>query len=56
MRHLSGSIILDNSKGALEKIEADYTSENTDRLSVKQIEKLLRSLDYIKKELKNNKK
>lgn len=35
------------------KIGNDYTSENTQRLSVREIEKLLLSLDYIKKELKN---
>lgn len=44
-----------NSGDAL-KITSDYTSENTKRLTVKEVEKLLKSLDYIKKELKNIKK
>ncbi len=42
-------------QGVTEEVNSDYTSQNTKRLSVKEIEKLLRSLDYIKKELKNNK-
>jgi UDP-glucose 4-epimerase len=44
------------SRGVVKTIENDYTSENTKRLSVKEIEKLLLSLDYIKRELKNIKK
>ena len=38
------------------KFDSDFTSENTKRLNVKEVEKLLKSLDYIKKELKNKKK
>ncbi len=43
-------------RGIIKKMEGDYTSENTQRLTVKEVEKLLLSLDYIKKELKNQKK
>lgn len=43
-------------KGIVNKIESDFTSENTQRLTVPQIEKVLKSLDYIKKELKSFKK
>lgn len=39
-------------QGNLDNADADYTSENTQRLTVKEIEKLLLSLEYIKKELK----
>jgi UDP-glucose 4-epimerase len=39
-------------RGSVKNVEGDYTSENTKRLSVKEVEKLLLSLDYIKKELK----
>ncbi|MAF59734.1 MAG: polysaccharide biosynthesis protein [Candidatus Pacebacteria bacterium] len=39
-------------KGAVNKVDNDYTSETTERLTVPKIEKLLRSLDYIKEELK----
>ena len=42
--------------GVVKTFTEDYTSGNTKRLNVKEIEKLLRSLDYIKKELKNRKK
>lgn len=38
-------------KGNKVQAENDYTSENTKRLTVKEIEKILLSLDYIKKEL-----
>ncbi|QQG47696.1 MAG: polysaccharide biosynthesis protein [Candidatus Woesebacteria bacterium] len=38
-------------KGVVNKFNHDYTSENTKRLIVPEIEKLLLSLDYIKKEL-----
>jgi len=41
------------SQGIVKKISEDYTSENTKRLSVPEVEKLLLSLDYIKKELKS---
>jgi len=45
------------SQGTTAKISEDYTSENTKRLSVKETEKLLLSLDYVKQELKEyNKK
>jgi len=40
-------------KGGIDKIKEDYTSENTKRLSVSEIEKLLLSLDYIQSELKS---
>lgn len=43
-------------RGAIAKFDSDFTSENTKRLNVKEVEKLLKSLDYIKKELKNIKK
>ena len=33
----------------------DFTSENTKRLTVKEVEKLLLSLDYIKQEVKSMK-
>lgn len=39
-------------QGIINKIENDYTSENTKILSLKETEKLLLSLDYIKEELK----
>ena len=39
-------------QGVADKIEDDYTSENTKRLSLKETEKLLLSLDYIKEELR----
>lgn len=39
--------------GVVKKIDGDYTSENTRRLSVPEIEQLLLSLDYIQQELKN---
>jgi UDP-N-acetylglucosamine 4,6-dehydratase len=42
-------------QGTLQKIDGDYTSENTRRLSIKEVEKLLLSLDYIKQELKRKK-
>ncbi len=38
------------------QMESDYTSQNTKRLTVKEIEKTLLSLDYIKKELAGIKK
>ncbi len=44
------------SKGNYVKADSDYTSENTKRLTVKDTERVLKSLDYIKKELKNFKK
>lgn len=40
------------SHGVSDIIKEDFTSFNTRRLSVKEVEKLLLSLDYIKKELK----
>ncbi|HRH26889.1 MAG TPA: polysaccharide biosynthesis protein [Parcubacteria group bacterium] len=43
-------------KGNKIQIEGDYTSENTKRLTVKEVEKTLLSLDYIKKELSQIKK
>lgn len=43
-------------RGVLRQVDEDYTSGNTKQLTVKEVEKLLLSLDYIKKELKNNKK
>jgi len=42
-------------KGTTKNVEDDYTSGNTQRLSIKEIEKLLLSLDYIKQELKQGK-
>jgi UDP-N-acetylglucosamine 4,6-dehydratase/5-epimerase len=39
-------------KGTKTKIFEDYTSKNAERLSIKEIEKLLLSLDFIKEELK----
>jgi UDP-glucose 4-epimerase len=42
--------------GAVENIDGDYTSENTQRLSLKEVEKLLRSLPYIKQELRDQQK
>jgi UDP-glucose 4-epimerase len=42
-------------RGIAKKINGDYTSENTKRLTIPEIEKLLLSLDYIKEELKNHK-
>lgn len=39
------------SKGNRVQTDGDYTSKNTKRLTVKEIEKILLSLDYIKKEL-----
>ncbi len=44
------------SKGGQYKFQGDYTSDNTQRLTIKQIEKLLLSLDYIKNELKTAQK
>lgn len=38
----------------VKKVAQDYTSENTRRLSIPEIEKLLLSLDYIKNELKRS--
>jgi len=38
-------------KGLLKNVEDDYTSENTKRLSSTELEALLRSLDYVKREL-----
>jgi UDP-N-acetylglucosamine 4,6-dehydratase/5-epimerase len=38
--------------GVAKEINGDFTSENTKRLSVSEIEKLLCSIDYIKNELK----
>jgi UDP-glucose 4-epimerase len=43
-------------QGTIKHADNDYTSENTQRLTVKEVEKLLLSLDYIKNELKNHKK
>ncbi len=43
-------------RGVVNHAEGDYTSENTKRLTLKEVEKTLLSLDYIKKELKNRKK
>lgn len=43
-------------RGVSDIIKEDFTSFNTHRLSVKEVEKLLLSLDYVKKELKNFKK
>ncbi len=43
-------------QGIVDQAKGDYTSENTKRLSIKEVEKLLLSLDYVKKELKNKKK
>jgi UDP-N-acetylglucosamine 4,6-dehydratase len=40
-------------KGVARKIDGDFTSENTKRLTVPEIEKLLLSLDYIQEELKS---
>ncbi len=37
----------------IKEIESDYTSENTTILNIQEIEKLLKSIDYIKNELKN---
>lgn len=42
--------------GVNDIVKEDFTSFNTRRLSVKEVEKLLLSLDYVKKELKNFKK
>lgn len=44
------------SRGVSDTVKEDFTSFNTRRLSVKEIEKLLLSLDYIKEELKAFKK
>jgi len=43
-------------RGVAGSIKDDFTSLNTRRLSVKEVERLLLSLDYVKKELKNFKK
>lgn len=43
-------------KGSTDNIKEDYTSENTKRLTVPEVEKLLLSLDYIQDELKSWKK
>lgn len=40
-------------RGVNDSVKEDFTSFNTARLSVKEVEKLLLSLDYIKRELKN---
>ena len=43
-------------KSVAKEIKSDYTSLNTDILTVPEIEKLLKSIDYIKNELKKAKK
>lgn len=41
-------------RGTTDEIPDDYTSENTRRLNIKETEELLRSLDYIQREIEND--